>query len=366
MQKPSSNPPEATQATQPAPDSSALPAAFLGRWGRSVAMALLAALLLTGIWVWLGRGTPVRIAAPARGDAAEVVYATGTVEPVHWSKVAALARKRIVEICQCEGQTVTKGQVLARLDDAEERAVLAELEARLKRHSEDAQRLRQLVERNVTSRTAYEEKLTQLAEFDAKVAAQKDRIEDLRLKAPMDGVVLRRDGEIGEIAGTAANDTLLWIGQPKPLRVVAEVNEDDIIRVMVGQKTLLRHEGRSNEPLPARVDSITPKGDPQAKTFRVYLALPDDTPLKVGMTVEANIVTAEAKGVMLIPAEAVSGDQVQVAKGGRVERRRIQTGIRGTRAIEVKGGLKADERIVTPFTASLVDGARVRTTEAQR
>ena len=58
-------------------------------------------------------------------------------------------------------------------------------------------------------------------------------------------------------------------------------------------------------PLPATVDRITPKGDPESKTFRVHLNLPDDTPLKVGMSVEANIIIREKKGVMLAPAEAL-------------------------------------------------------------
>ncbi len=324
-----------------------------------------AALAALAWWFW-GRGVAVRVAIPTRGDAAEVVYATGNVEPVHWAKVSALQRKRIVEICQCEGQLVTRGQVLARLDDAEERAVLRELEARLQRNRDDVARLAMLVERNVTSRTTYDEKLTQLRESEAKVTAQKERIEDLRLKAPMDGVVLRRDGEVGEIAGTGNNDVLLWVGQPRPLRVVAEVNEDDIRRVSIGQRTLLRHEGHSGTPLAATVESITPKGDPQTKTFRVYLALPDDSPLKVGMSVEANIVIAEAKGVLLVPAEAVSGQVVHVVADGRANLRTIEAGIRGTRMIEVHSGLAATDRIVSPFQPSISSGARVRIVDPSR
>ncbi len=50
------------------------------------------------------------------------------VEPVRWAKVASLIRDRIVEICDCEGKTVAKGDVLARLDDREVRAQLQELQ----------------------------------------------------------------------------------------------------------------------------------------------------------------------------------------------------------------------------------------------
>ncbi len=327
------------------------------RW---LAAVLALAVAATAGWWLFGRGPEVKTVALVRGDAAEVVYATGNVEPVHWAKVAALQRKRIVDICHCEGRTVAKGDVLVRLDDDEERAVLTELEARLQRYRDDAERLRGLVERNVTPRTTYDEKLTQVREYEARVAAQKDRIDLLLLKAPMDGVVLRRDGEVGEIAGTGANDVLMWVGQPTPLRVEAEVNEDDIARVKVGQRVLLRHEGHSGTPLAATVASVTPKGDPQTKTFRVYLALPDATPLKIGMSVEANIVVAEVENALLVPTEAVSDKLVQVIAGGRVERKSVETGIRGTRMIEIRSGLTMSDRVAAPFRPEIPDGRAVR------
>jgi RND family efflux transporter MFP subunit len=273
--------------------------------------------------------------------------------------VSALQRKRIVEMCKCEGERVVKGQVLARLDDVEERAVLTELEARLARLGEDAERLKGLTERNVTSRVAYEEKLTQVREYEARVAAQKDRLSDLELKAPMDGVVLRRDGEVGEIAGINATDVLFWVGQPKPLRIVAEVNEEDIARVHKGQTVLVRHEGFEEGTLRAKVDELTPKGDPTTKTFRVYFSLPDDTPLKIGMSVEANIVVREAKGALLVPAEALVNGSVQVVQNGRVRRRAVKTGIKGTRMVEILDGLAGDAVVLSPARGELRDGARV-------
>ena len=351
-------------ATEPTPreTSAAKPASLASKRGLAAASALVLLAMLIG-WFAL-RGVEVRTATPIRGDAAEVVYATGVVEPVHWAKVAALQRKRIIELCQCEGRAVSKGDILVRLDDDEERAGLAEIEARLLRYRDDAERLRGLVARNVTAKTLLDEKLTQVREYEAKVEAQKERIELLKLKAPMDGIVLRRDGEVGEIAGTGNNDVLLWVGQPKPLRVVAEVNEDDIGRVRNGQQALLRHEGQAAKALPSTVESLTPKGDPQTKTFRAYLALPADTPLQIGMSVEANIVVAEVKGALLLPAEAVIDNSVQIIEGGRARRRPVGVGIRGTRMVEIRGGLQPADRVVSPMRMELADGARVRPTEA--
>jgi membrane fusion protein, multidrug efflux system len=319
-----------------------------------------AAVVAAIVW-WFVASRPLVIAVkPVRGDAAEVVYATGVVEPQQWAKVSSLQRKRILEHCDCEGKPVKRGDVLARLEDGAERALLRELEARRERIQEEANRLEGLVERNVTTRVTYDEKLTQLREQDARIAAQKDRINDLVLRAPMDGVVLRRDGEVGEVAGTNATDILFWIGQPKPLRVVAEVNEEDIIKTRLGMNVLLRHDGLAGAPLPATLAEITPKGDPATKTFRVYFSLPDDTPLRIGMSVEANIIVREARGALLVPIEAVVDGNVFEIRDGRVHRIAVKTGIRGARMVEILAGLGLDQTIVSPPSPTLRDGARVR------
>lgn len=328
--------------------------------GNVIAGLVLAALALGGAWFYLSRPETVTVAVAQKGDAAQVVYATGRVEPVYWAKIIAPARKRIIEVCKCEGQPVKAGDVLVRLDDAEERAVLRELEARLARHRADAERMENLVERDITSRTVLDEKLTQVREYEARVAAQKARIDELALKSPMDGVVLRRDGEVGEIAETGANVSLLWVGRPTPLQVVAEVNEDDISRVRPGQKTLLRHEGHTDGPLEASVARVTPKGDPDTKTFRAYLALPPDTPLMIGMSVEANVVIRESKEAVLVPAEALGGGGVQVVQNGRAVRKKVTVGIRGTRMVEIRNGLSAGDTVVSPYRADVADSARVR------
>lgn len=311
-------------------------------------------------WTGYGIQPQVKTVAVKKGSAAEVVYATGTVEPEKWAKVIAYQRRRITWICDCEGQKVKKGDILVRLDDFEERAALTELLARRKRIALDIERTEKLVARSAATKTSLEQLVTQLQEYDARIAAQRDRIRDLQLRSPLDGVVLRKDGRVGEIAGTTANDVLFWVGPPKPMRIVADVSEDDIPRVKAGQRVLVRSEGFKNRDLEARVADITPKGDPSTKTFRVYLSLPDETPLRIGMSVEANIITQSKQGVLLVPAEAVANSHVYIVRNGRLTRTEIKTGIRGTRNVEVTEGLKEGDRIVSPATGSLKDGMAVR------
>jgi len=315
--------------------------------------------VVAGLW-WFFAPMSVTTATTTRGDAAEVVYATGTVEPRAWAKVSALSRKRIVEICDCEGKSVAKGEILARLDDNEERALLAEFQARRDRLQQDAERLKQLVDRNIASRVTYDDKLTQIREYDARIQAQKDRLDDLVLKAPTDGIVLRKDGQVGEIAGTGTTDVLFWIGQPSPKRVNAEVNEEDIAKVAPGQRVLLRHDGFPSGPLEASIDEITPKGDPATKTFRVYFALPETTPLKIGMSVEANIIVRETKGALLLPADAIRDGHVLAVESGRLQRLKVEIGIRGARSVEIVSGLKEGQIVASPARAELKPGQRVR------
>jgi RND family efflux transporter MFP subunit len=325
---------------------------------------ILAVLLIAGAgawFLWSGFGRQaVASVHPVRGKAAEVVYATGTVEPERWAKVIALQRRRITGLCDCEGKAVKKGDALGQLDDAEARALLRELEARRTRLVGDVERTRGLVARAVATQTSLDQLTTQLSEYDARIAAQEDRIADHVLRAPMDGVVLRKDGEVGEIANIGASDVIFWVGQPKPLRVVADVNEEDIPRVRKGQAALVRSEGFKDAPLSATVGEITPKGDPATKTFRVYLALPDDTPLRIGMSVEANIVTREKDDALLLPAEAINGDAVFRIVADRLVRTPVKTGIRGARMIEITDGVSEQDAVASPSEATFRDGMRVR------
>lgn len=322
-------------------------------------VAILMAVAAT--WWWLGRGFEVTAIAPSRGTAVEIVYATGAVEPIRWAKVASIIRDRIVQICDCEGKSVKKGEVLARLEDKEQRAQLRELEARAEYARQEAERQRQLVERGFASTQKYEQVSMDLRTLEALIMVQKEKLADYTIAAPIDGVVLRRDGEVGEIA--EAGQILFRIGALKPLQVVAEVNEEDVARVDVGQTVLLRTDAFLDQRLEGTVREITPMGDPIAKTFRIKVALPDNTPLKPGMSLEANIITREKQDALLIPADAVQGDTVYVVDGNKVKKRTINVGIRGTHAVEVLSGLTENDRVVSPVIAGIQDGKRVRVSD---
>jgi RND family efflux transporter MFP subunit len=335
---------------------------------RLIPLLLLAGLGL-GAWYWFQRPLALEMTSATRGPAIEAVYATGAVEPVHWARVGPATRARLTEVLIEEGARVSAGQPLARLDDRQARSLAEEAEARARFAVEELARTRALVGRDIATRAALER-----AERDARAArATADlavhRLDDYVVRAPADGVVLRRDAEVGEMVDTPA--TLFWIGEPRPLRVTAEVDEEDIARITPGQRVLLRADAFPGRALEATVAQITPKGDTARKAYRVRLALPDDTPLLIGMTVEANIVLREERAALLVPPASVviapgqtgSGPRqghVWVVEEGRLARRPVRIGVQGARAFEVLEGLEEGARIVAAPRPNFREGQAAR------
>lgn len=322
---------------------------------------VLVASLGVGFW-WRLAGTPVTAVEVSRGDAAEIVYATGSVEPETWSRTTPLVRGRIIERCRCEGRRVKAGDVLARLDDREAQATLNDLKALEEFERREFDRQTRLLERGVASSQAHQKAESDLARIRAQIAAQMQRLEYYKLVAPMDGIVLKEDGEVGDMVDPGV--ILYRIGLETPLWVVADVNEEDIPRVEVGQKALLRSDAFANRSLQGVVKQITPAGDPVAKTFRVRIGLPAETPLRVGMSVEANIVARERLDTVIVPVSAVANDHVLQIDGRRVRFRKVTIGLRGAANVEILEGVNKGDLLVSPTRPDLRDGARVRVANA--
>jgi membrane fusion protein (multidrug efflux system) len=331
--------------------------------GSLVLMLVIAAATAAGAW-WYLRGTAVTAVKVKRGVVAEIVYATGSVEPETWSRSAPLVRGRILERCRCEGKRVKTGDVLARLDDREAQATLNDLKALEEFERKDFDRQIRLLERGATTAQAHQKAESDLARIRAQISAQTQRLEYHKLLAPMDGIVLKEDGEVGDMVDPGV--ILYRIGLETPLWVVAEVNEEDIPRVQSGQKALLRSDAFADQPLTGIVKQVTPAGDPITKTFRVRIGLPADTPLRVGMSIEANIVTDERANAVSIPVNAIFNQTVSVIDGGRIRARKVVIGLRSTGTAEILEGLHDGELVVSPARPDLREGRRTRVEKASR
>ena len=317
-------------------------------------LALLAGAVAVGLFAYSKTRTTVTLERPTRGPAVEAIYATGTVEPVYWSKVAPVGTGRIVAILARDGEAVKKGAPLARLEDQDKRANVAQIAARRDFLVQELGRNRNLVLKGFISKQALDLAAAELKQAEAMLDSARKLLADTLLNAPLDGVVLRQDGESGETV--VANQTLFWVGLPKPLRIIAEVDEEDIARVHPGQRVLIKADAFPGVVLEGRVAEITPKGDPINKSYRARISLPEDTPLKIGMTTETNIIVREEAHALLVPAAAVSGGKLWVAEKGRAKRLPVKTGTIGDKKAEILSGLKEDETVIANPPPELKEG----------
>lgn len=324
-------------------------------------LLILAALLIAagvGFYLLSSRPMAVSTLTPTRGDIAHIVYASGVVEAQTSADVASIVAQRITAHCNCEGETVAAGDLIVELDASEVSARMRELEASVGLLNQQVERATNLLERGVGSREAFDLATSELAGAEAGLAAQREVLSRYRITAPISGQILRLDAEVGEV--TNPNEPLFTVGQPRPLEIVAEVNEEDIPLIQVGQQAYLRADAFPDQVLDATLAAITPKGDSVLKTYRVRLGLPEDTPLFIGMSVDVNIVIENREDRVLIPSTALSeNDTVFIVDNGTAREVEVELGLRGVVSIEVISGLEDDAMVIAPVPDDLADGASV-------
>lgn len=293
-------------------------------------------------YLWLR--TPYETLKPIRGPIKQVVYATGSTEPVIWARVSPLLPGRVEELLLDENDSVEENQLLAQLDDRVEQERYREIKSRLAYLKNELGRERKLRKQDFTSQQALELKESQFKEAEAQLLSQENVLKRLQVRSPLSGTLLRRDVEMGEYV--KPGDILFWVGKRKPLRITADVDEEDIPLVQAGQKVLIKSDAFPNESFTGTVKEITPKGDPINKSFRIRVALPDNTLLRIGMTVEINIIIREVSETLLIPSTALYQGKVWRLEKGSPIPTKLKTGIESPDSIEVISGLSPTDDVI--------------------
>ncbi len=326
------------------------------RWGLLAGLAVVAAAAAGGAY-WFFKPQTVTVTHPAYGEAVQAVYATGTVEPVVMMPIAPRVGARLVSLQADEGDLVKKGQVLAQLESEDLKNSIAQLAAQEEFARRDYVRYAVMVKEGVIARQTYDRAKSAYDAARAATAAVRAQIGYMTLTAPSDGRIIKRDGEVGQFL--PVNQPLFWLSRLSPLRISAEVDEEDISLVQVGQKVLIRADAFPGRVFKGEVKAITPKGDPVARSYRVRITFDQTSPLKIGMTAETNIVTRVKPRALLVPSSAVSDSAVWLVERGRLVRRPVTVGITGHNESEIVQGLAAGDTIVASPDASLSEGARV-------
>lgn len=265
---------------------------------------------------------------------------------------------RLMELNVAEGDQVRAGQTLARLEDADLKKSVDELEARARFAKSQQDRAQTLLDKGLGTVLERDRAQSERQAADAAVARALALRGFMTLTAPADGQILQRDGEVGQLI--PANQPIFYFSCCAPLRIEAEVDEEDILLVQSGQRTLIRAPALPGRILEGQVAEITPKGNPVTRGYRVWIRFAEDPPLRIGMTTEVNIIVSERSDALLIPATAISEGQVWVVRDARLHRQPVQAGITGEAKIEMLSGLSETDRIVIRPAAGLREGRRVR------
>jgi RND family efflux transporter MFP subunit len=188
------------------------------------------------------------------------------------------------------------------------------------------------------------------------------RLADTEVRSPLDGVVLARYVEPGEVA--AVNTPLLKIGNVDNLILECAIDEADIGHVSVGKSVAISLYAFSDAVYDGEVFEILPDADRSKKSFLAKVKFRQaPAGLRSGMTAEVNVIIQERPQSLLVPAEAVDASgRVLVVVNGRLQARAPKLGVRDMLRVEVLDGLAEGEEVVVAGGEGLSEGTRVTAT----
>ncbi|MEZ5713958.1 MAG: efflux RND transporter periplasmic adaptor subunit [Paracoccaceae bacterium] len=391
----------------------------VGRWVGI--LSILAALAGGGWWAMQAReagssGPSYRSEAATLGDITVTVTATGTVEPTNVVDISSELSGTLAEVLVDFNDSVAKGQVLARLDaqklDAQVRLSEASVEASeaqvlsasatLSEATESYQTAKKLDARGVTSHQSLIEAKAvldralaqvQVANADRSVAeanlalARTERAK-ASIVSPIDGVVLDREADAGQIVAASLSAPVLFTVAEDltEMEVQVAVDEADIGQLSQGNLAKFTVEAYDERVFEARITRLRFASETVdgVVTYSATLAVENpDLALRPGMTATAEIIVAEEKGRLLVPNAALrfapavevedsgsgsggllgmvmpsppgneqravaSGRSVWVLKAGEAVEVAVQTGASdGSRTIVSGGDLKPGDLVIT-------------------
>ncbi len=285
----------------------------------------------------------------------------GTVRAKLRANIEAKASGRIVELPVVLGQKVKAGDLLARLDAPEVKARLEQAEAGFQQAERDWKRVSSLYNQQAATRADYDAAESRLEQAKASVSEARAMLDYVAVKAPFDGVVTRKDADVGDLA--APGKPLVELEDPTRLQIEADVPEAIAGRVRAGDSMAIR-TGEASVELTASVAEIAPNADPVSRTFRVKLDLPPDRGLMSGQFARLAVPLGETT-TMRVPASAVvQRGQMEIVFAVEKQHARlhlVKTGRLLKNEAEILSGLDSGDSVVVDNASQLVDGQPVTT-----
>ncbi len=351
----------------------------------------------------------VRVVTMEQRDLTAQTYGNGTVEAKVVVGISSRITGRIVALYADQGDRVTKGQLLARLENDDllqqerqseaglnrsaaslnvEQANLRKARVSLALAEKNAQRYRLLAENDLVSRleaeqydTTFQVAREEVARCQAAIDAARmeqqanraglgfarSKVADTLIYAPQDGVIITRDLEQG--ATVSPGMSIFTLADPRTVWVKANVDESQLKEVAVGNRAVITLRSSAGEQLPGRVARVGHQSDRVTEELEVDVAF--EQPLKslrLGEQSDVYIVTGMKKDVPTLPAAAiVTKDKkrgVWVVENGRLAFRPVTVGIEDRRNFtEIVAGLDTGTPVALapqPEMARFRDGMKVR------
>ncbi len=309
---------------------------------------------------------PVEVVDVALGSIMAYYSGTATLEADREARVVPQLGGTIVELFAEEGDAVTEGQLLARIDDDRYRLELERNEATLRRLEHDFNRHLEMQERDLISLEAFERAKFEYESHRAQVELSRLDLAHTAIRSPIAGVVSRRLVKVGNTVNT--QEEAFVITSLDPLLAVLYVPERELSRLEAGQPASITADAAARERFEGRVARISPVIDAATGTARVTVEVDgEDTALKPGMFARVNVAHDTRADVLLAPVQAVISEDARssvfVVRDGLAERRDVQTGYRDGGNVEIRAGVSQGERVVVTGQSALRDGSEVQVIE---
>ncbi len=305
---------------------------------------------------------PVEAVTVARRPIAASYTGTAPLEARGESQVVAKTSGVALQVLAEVGQEVRAGQVLVRLDSARATLQAAQSEAQLRKLEANYNRSRQLFAQQLLSAND----LDQL-KFDLENARAVNRMAHLELSyanvvAPISGVIAERMIKPGNFV--QLNSTVFRIVDTSRLEATLNVPERELATLKPGLPVQLMVDALPGRPFAGRVDRVAPVVDAGSGTFRVICAFEGGGLLQPGMFARVKIDYDQRADALVIPRTALLDDEsdpaVFVVRGGKAARASVKLGYFDGQWVEVRGGLKAGDRVVTAGKVALREGTLIQ------
>ena len=308
------------------------------------------------------------------GNLPGVVSASGELEAEKRVNVSPKRQGVIEELFVEEGDPVTPGQALARMDRGDLDDRLGELQAQLRSTQAQLARSRSELERN---ERLYRQNAISLSDYNSvrstflvdkaaeqaarqRLTARQVEQSDLIVRAPFAGVVTQRFADPGACvtptttaSATAGATSSSIVELAQGLEVVAKVPESDIGRVRLGQSATVRVDAFPDQRFEARVKRITPRAVKlnNVTSFDVVLRLVGNTPqLRIGMTADVGFQTGQVQADTLVPTVAIVTESgrpgvLLVGKNNQPSFQPVELGVSSGKDTQILSGLKSGTRV---------------------